>query len=66
MANVTSYNILRGTVSGGPYSLVGSSTLPAYSDRTGLTNGGQYFYVLQPQSSGTTVCQSNQASITVP
>lgn len=66
MANVTSYNILRGTVSGGPYSLVGSSTLPAYSDRTGLTNGGQYFYVLQPQSSGTTVCQSNQASVTVP
>jgi hypothetical protein len=65
-ANVSSYNVLRGTSSGGPYSLVGSSTTPAYSDRTGLVNGMSYFYVLQPQSSGNTVCQSNQAAITVP
>jgi len=65
-ANVTSYNILRGTTNGGPYTLIGSSTGPAYSDRSGLTNGDTYYYVLQPQSSGGTVCQSNQAVITVP
>jgi large repetitive protein len=65
-ANVTSYNVLRGTANGGPYTLIGSSTGPAYSDRSGLTNGDTYYYVLQPQSGGTTVCQSNQAVITIP
>jgi hypothetical protein len=65
-ANVTSYNVLRGNANGGPYTLIGSSTTPAYSDRSGLTNGDTYYYVLQPQSNGTTVCQSNQAVITVP
>lgn len=64
--NVTSYNILRGTANGGPYALVGSSTGPAYSDKTGLVNGDTYYYVAQPQSNGTTVCQSNQAVITIP
>lgn len=64
--NVTSYNVLRGTTNGGPYSLIGSSTTPAYSDRSGLVNGGTYDYVVQPQSGGTTVCQSNQATITIP
>jgi hypothetical protein len=65
-ANVTSYNVLRGTANGGPYSVVGNTTTPAYSDRSGLSNNDTYFYVLQPQSNGTTVCQSNQADITVP
>lgn len=66
MANVTGYNILRGTANGGPYNMVGSSAVPAYSDRTGLVNGGTYYYVLQPQSGGGTVCQSNQAVVSVP
>jgi hypothetical protein len=66
MSNVSSYNILRGTVNGGPYSLVGSSTTPVFTDKSGLSNNHTYFYVLQPQSSGTTVCQSNQTVVTVP
>ena len=65
-ANVTSYNVLRGTTTGGPYTLIGNSATPAYSDRTGLTNGDTYYYVVQPQSNGTTVCQSNQAAVTIP
>jgi hypothetical protein len=64
--NVSGYEILRGTANGGPYTMVGTSTGPAYSDRTGLANGKTYYYVIQPQSSGVTVCQSNQAVITVP
>ncbi len=65
-ANVSSYNVLRATTSGGPYALIGNTTTPAYSDRTGLVNGDTYYYVVQPQSNGTTVCQSNQATITIP
>ena len=68
MPNVSSYNILRGTANGGPYSKVGSSTVPAFSDTTnGLANNGTYYYVLQPQSStGGTVCQSNQTVVMIP
>jgi hypothetical protein len=67
MPNVSSYHVLRGTVSGGPYSVVGNATGPAFSDVVGLVNQKTYYYVLQPQnSSGATVCQSNQATIPVP
>lgn len=65
--NTASYNVLRGTTSGGPYTLVGNSTVTAFSDRTGLANGDTYYYVLQPLSaSGVEICQSNQAAITIP
>jgi hypothetical protein len=63
----SSYNVLRGTANGGPYTKVGNTSSPAYSDTSGLSNGDTYYYVLQPQnSSGSTVCQSNQATVTVP
>jgi hypothetical protein len=65
-ANVQSYNVLRGTANGGPYTLIGNTTGPAYSDRTGLVNGDTYYYVVQPLSNGTPVCQSNQATIKIP
>jgi hypothetical protein len=65
--NVTSYNVLRGITSGGPYLLIGNPTVPAYSDTSGLTNGNTYYYVLQPIGGlGSQVCQSNQAAITIP
>jgi hypothetical protein len=73
-ANSTSYNILRGTTNGGPYSLIGSTTATAYADPQNntvsgvpaLINGDTYYYVVQPQLNSTTVCQSNQATIPVP
>jgi len=63
-----SYNVLRGTVSGGPYTLAGNTTLPGFSDRTGLVNGGTYYYILQPlNNAGQAVgCESNEAKITIP
>ena len=65
--SASGYNILRGTAPGGPYAQVGSSTGIVYSDRTGLTNGDTYYYVLQPTNAGgTSLCQSNQATITIP
>ena len=64
--NVTSYEVRRSSTSGGPYTEVGSTTTTDYSDRTGLTNGDTYYYVLQPLNGGGAVCQSNQTTITVP
>jgi hypothetical protein len=61
------YEVLRGTANGGPYTEVGTTLTTAYSDRTGLTNGNTYYYVLEPlNASGVTECQSNQATVTIP
>ncbi len=65
--SATGYEVLRGTASGGPYMEVGTTATTAYSDRTGLTNGDTYYYVLQPlNASGTSLCQSNEATIKIP
>jgi hypothetical protein len=62
-----SYNVLRGTVTGGPYTLLGNAELPAFSDTNGLVNGGTYDYVVQPiNSAGGVICQSNEAAIAIP
>jgi hypothetical protein len=67
LANVASYNVLRGPSNGGPYNLVGNSTAPSFSDRSGLSDHATYYYVLQPlNTSGSTVCQSNQTVVAVP
>jgi hypothetical protein len=65
-ANATGYNVLRGTTNGGPYTLIGSTTSTAYSDTSGLVNGHTYYYVVQPLTGTTEICQSNQAIISVP
>jgi len=64
--NVTGYDILRSSTNGGPYTQVGTTTSTAYSDRTGLTSGQTYYYVLQPVNGASSVCQSNQATVTIP
>jgi hypothetical protein len=65
--NATSYNVLRGTVSGGPYTLVGTSTIDSFSDRTaGLVNGGTYYYVAQPVNGTQEICQSNEEKVVIP
>ncbi len=45
-AGATSYNVLRSTTSGGPYTQVGTSATTSFSD-TGLTCNTAYFYVVQ-------------------
>jgi hypothetical protein len=65
--SAVSYNVLRSTVSGGPYTLLGNAVLPAFSDTNGLVNGGTYHYVVQPiNSAGGVICQSNEAAIVIP
>jgi subtilisin-like proprotein convertase family protein len=45
-AGATSYNILRATTSGGPYTQVGTATTTSFSD-TSLTCNTAYYYVVQ-------------------
>jgi len=60
----TSYNVLRSTTNGGPYTTIATSlTTTNYTD-TGLTNGTTYYYVVQAANSGGTSPNSNQASAT--
>ena len=62
----SSYQVLRGTTTGGPYTVVGSPTSTGFTN-TGLTDGTTYFYVVKsnngfclsapsPESSATPVC----------
>jgi hypothetical protein len=58
------YNVYRSTTSGGPYSLIASttSTYSTYLD-VGLTNGTTYYYVVREAAlNGDELCQSNEAS----
>lgn len=65
-SGATSYNVLVGTASGGPYTLVGNTTSAAFSDRSGLTAGTTYYFVVDPLNGTTEICQSNQATVTIP
>jgi fibronectin type 3 domain-containing protein len=61
-----SYNVYRGTTSGGPFILVANttSTYSTYLD-TDVVNGTTYYYVLREVAINTDeLCQSNEASAT--
>jgi hypothetical protein len=59
----TSYNVLRGTTNGGPYTQIGTSSTTGYLD-TAVNAGVTYFYVVQAVNSAGTSGNSNQASAT--
>jgi fibronectin type 3 domain-containing protein len=61
----TSYNVSRGTVTGGPYTRIASvpDTSPTYTD-TGLTNGTTYYYVVSGSNAAGTSPNSAQISVT--
>lgn len=64
LAGTHHYNVYRGTISGGPYLKIASttSTFSTYLDRT-VVNGTTYYYVVRPAAiNDAEFCQSNQAS----
>lgn len=62
-----SYAVFRATVSGGPYAQLGTTANVVFSDTTGLLNGHTYYYVVQPlNGAGGEICQSNEATVTIP
>jgi fibronectin type 3 domain-containing protein len=65
---VTGYRIYRGTVKGGPYSLVGNvGTSTVYTDSARLASGATYYYVVTAvDTQGTESSYSNEASAVIP
>jgi fibronectin type 3 domain-containing protein len=66
--SAVSYNMYRGTVSGGPYTMINSSpdTTTAYTDST-VASGTTYYYVATAvDASGNESGYSNQATAVVP
>ena len=63
LADATGYVILRGTVTGGPYTPIGVSTGVSYTDN-GLTNGAPYFYVVSGSNTNGIGPDSPEASAT--
>jgi hypothetical protein len=67
-ADAVGYNIYRGTVSGGPYTIINSSldATTAYTDST-VTSGTTYYYVATAvNSSSEESGYSNQATAVIP
>lgn len=68
VAGAAGYKVFRGTISGGPYLLIGTTTsnYSTYLD-TNVVNGTTYYYIVRPTAlNGAEVCQSNQASAKPP
>jgi hypothetical protein len=55
----TSYNVMRSTTNGGPYTTVGTSATTSYTN-TGLTNGTIYYYVVAAVNTAGAGAVSNQ------
>lgn len=62
-SGATSYNIKRSTISGGPFSTVGSSSGTTFNN-TSLANGTTYYYVVTAVNSSAESGNSSQVSAT--
>jgi hypothetical protein len=68
MAGVHHYNVYRGTVAGGPYLKIGSTTsnYSTYLDSNNVVVGNTYYYIVRPANNlEQESCQSNQAAAAV-
>ncbi|MGN6719026.1 MAG: galactose oxidase-like domain-containing protein [Candidatus Binatia bacterium] len=62
-SGATSYNVKRATISGGPYTIIATSSSTSYTN-SGLTNGTTYYYVVSAVNSGGESANSSQLSAT--
>jgi len=62
-SGATSYNVRRGTNSGGPYTFISAPTANSFAD-TGLTAGTTYFYVVSAVNLSGESASSTQVSAT--
>ncbi len=63
VTGATGYRVYRGTTSGGPYSLLASTTSRTYSN-TGLVNGTTYYYVVRAYNASVQSVDSQQVAAT--
>lgn len=63
-SGATSYNVLRSTTSGGPYTSIASGVITTSYTNTGLSAGTTYYYVVQAANSTGMSGNSSQASTT--
>jgi len=63
--DVTSYKVLRGTTSGGPFVQIGTSTTTSYTDST-VQAGTTYYYVVQAVNASGPSGNSNEAEAVIP
>jgi predicted phosphodiesterase len=63
-SGATSYNVKRGTVSGGPYTTVAPGVTSTSITDTGLTNGTTYYYVVSAVNAIGESVNSSQVSAT--
>jgi len=61
----TSYVISRATVQAGPFTTIGTSTLPAYVDNT-VVGGNTYYYQVESVTSGGESGPSNEVTAVIP
>ena len=65
-AGVTSYNVYRSSVSGGPYAVVGNASSSSFTDNT-VKAGATYFYVVTSlNASQIESVVSSETKVTVP
>lgn len=62
-SGATTYNVFRGTTSGGPYSQIGTSVTSNYIDNN-VTGGTKYYYVVTAANSSGQSGDSNEAAAT--
>ena len=65
-AGVTSYNVYRGSQSGGPYALAGNVGALTYSDGCGAAGTTCYYTVTALDAAGDESGYSNEVSATIP
>jgi fibronectin type 3 domain-containing protein len=64
-AGATSYNVYRGTTSGGPYDKVGTASTPTFVD-TDVESGEVLYYVVTAVKEGKESRHSTEIKATVP
>jgi hypothetical protein len=64
-SGVSGYDVYRGTVSGGPYTRIGSSSTVDYTDSSVQANT-EYFYVVTSVDAGLQSAYSSQIAVSVP
>lgn len=66
-SSVTGYDVYRGTISGGPYTEIGSTTSAVLDfDDTTVQANVEYFYVVTSVASGVQSSYSTQVAVSVP